>query len=125
MDIDKALGAEELPSSQRLCVYIPNKDKNGSDIRDYERWVNGAREILTRIGGGATALPPADGTWERANGDMLWEQTRLVYCFVDPERFEATVNELRAFLHRFGRETNQGEVVVEFDGRFYRIRNYD
>ena len=31
----------------------------------------------------------------------------------------------RGFLHRFGRQTNQGEVVVEFDGRFYRIKTYD
>jgi len=32
---------------------------------------------------------------------------------------------LREFLHRFGRETNQGEVVFEFDGEFFRIREYD
>jgi len=24
-----------------------------------------------------------------------------------------------------GRETNQGEVAFEFDGRFYRIRQFD
>jgi hypothetical protein len=29
------------------------------------------------------------------------------------------------FLHRMGRETNQGEIAFEFDGRFYRIRNFD
>jgi hypothetical protein len=28
------------------------------------------------------------------------------------------------FLHRFGRETNQGEVIVEYDGRFYHIKKF-
>ena len=51
--------------------------------------------------------------------------TRIVYCFVYPDRFVGNVKRLREFLHRFGRETNQGEVVVEFDGKFYRITNFD
>ena len=59
------------------------------------------------------------------SGEILWEQTRLVYCFVDPDRFESNIKNLRNFLHRFGSETNQGEVVVEFDGMFYRLRTYD
>ena len=125
MDLAKEFGAEEACSTQKLCLYIPNKDKDGGDVLDYERWVKEAREILSRIGGGTTALPPADGTWEKENGEILWEQTRLVYCFVDPDRFEANIKNLRSFLHRFGRETSQGEVVVEFDGRFYRIIIYD
>lgn len=29
------------------------------------------------------------------------------------------------FLHRMRRETNQGEIAFEFNGRFYRIRNFD
>jgi hypothetical protein len=126
MDLGKELGAEEeFTTTQRLCLYIPNKDKDGGDVPDYERWVKEAREILSRIGGGTTALPPADGTWEKANGEILWEQTRLVSCFVYADRFEANLKNLRTFLHRFGRETNQGEVVVEFDGRFFRIKRYD
>jgi len=32
---------------------------------------------------------------------------------------------LRAFLHRFGRETNQGKVVFEFNGWFWSIDKYD
>jgi hypothetical protein len=48
-----------------------------------------------------------------------------VYCFVDAARFEANIKNLRSFLHRFGRETIQGEVVVEFDGQFFRIKIYD
>jgi hypothetical protein len=125
MDLAKEFGADEAFSTQKLCLYLPDKDKDGGDVRDYDWWVKEAREILTRIGGGTTALPPADGTWEKENGEILWEQTRLVYCFVDADRFEANVKNLRDFLHRFGKATNQGEVVAEFDGQFYRITTFD
>ena len=41
-----------------------------------------------------------------------------------PDKFEKNLNSLREFLHRFGRETNQGEVVFEFAGEFFRIQKY-
>ena len=127
MDIElaKELGAEEEPSSQRLTLYLPDKDQTGRLLPDLHVWVAQARELLSRIGGGATGFPPADGTWIDPAGNLLWEQTRIVYCFILPDRFRARIKELRAFLHRFGRDTNQGEVVVEFDDRFYRINVFD
>jgi hypothetical protein len=60
--LSKLLGAIEEPSFQRLTLYIPASDKNGKEIRKLKEWLEKAREILTAIGGGATALPPADGT---------------------------------------------------------------
>ena len=57
--------------------------------------------------------------------DVLRERTTLVYTYVDPDRFERNFATLREFLHRFGRETNQGEVVFEFDGELFRISRYD
>jgi hypothetical protein len=44
---------------------------------------------------------------------------------VKPDLFVQHLPELRRFLHRLGRETNQGEVALEFDGDFYRINEYD
>ena len=38
---------------------------------------------------------------------------------------EKNLKSLREFLHRFDRETNQGEVVFESAGEFFRIREYD
>ena len=74
---------------------------------------------------GSTALHPADGTWLNPESkEILWEKTTLIYTYIDADKFEKHLGELRKFLHRFGREANQGEVVFEFDGRFYRIRKY-
>jgi hypothetical protein len=125
IDLGAALGAEGAHSTQRLTLYIPNKDRLGNALADHDRWVVQARELLSDLGGGATAFPPADGTWLDDNGKLLWEQTRIVYCYIFPEQFRARIGALRDFLHRFGNDTNQGEVVVEFDGQFFRIRKYD
>ena len=122
----KLLGAIEEPSFQRLTLYIPDKDKHGKEIKKLKEWIKKAREILTLIGGGATALPPADGTWMNPeNHEIIWEKTTMIYTYIDPDKFEENVRSLRAFLHAFGHQTSQGEVVFEFDGRFYRIRKYD
>jgi hypothetical protein len=95
------------------------------NVKSHQQWVKDARALLTLIGGGATAFPPADGTWAGDDGKVIWELTRIVYSFVIPERFTAHIKELRKFVHRFGRETNQGEVVVEFDGNLYRITEFE
>jgi hypothetical protein len=125
LDLGKELGADEGYSSQRLTLYIPNKDKSGGKITSVKKWIAEARELLSQIGGGATAYPPADGNWINEEGENLWEQTRIVFCYIYPDRLRAKSTELREFVHRFGRETNQGEVVVEFDGLFWRIRRFD
>ena len=114
LDLGKELGASEAPSAQRLTVYIPNKDKLGELVPKWEEWIDEARRLLTLIGGGTTALPPADGTWLDDDGEVLWEQTKTIYCYIRPDAFRAHLKQLRAFLHRFGQETKQGEVVVEF-----------
>lgn len=125
LDLAKELGAQEEFSTQRLTLYLPNKDKDGREFASLEKWIEEARMLLSQIGRGATALPSADGTWLTDNDEVIWEQTRIIYCFVVPESFLARIRGLREFVHRFGRDTNQGEVVVEFDGRFFRIKQFD
>jgi hypothetical protein len=132
LDLVRGLGAEPGDVSvQRLTLYIPDKDREGHPI-DQERWVDTAKQLLTRLtnneegyDGGVTALPPADGGWQANPREIVWERTRLVYSYVRAESFVKGLPELRGFLHTFGRETNQGVVVFEFDGEFYRIRQYD
>ena len=129
MELDLNLGQELRatgePAAQRLTLYIPNKDRSDQVVADHPRWVKEAHELLTRIGRGATALPPVDGSWERPDGTVLWEMTRIIYTFIDPDRLAANFARLREFLHRFGRETVQGEVRFEFDGWLWTITHFD
>ena len=125
LDLAAELGAAESAAIQCLTLYIPSQDRNGREF-DPTSWVERALKLLSKIGGGATALPPVDGAWlNPETSQLIREKVVLAYTYVDPEMFEATLPELRAFLHQLGRETDQGEVVFEFDDRLFKIRVYD
>ena len=125
LDPGGALGALAEASSQVLTLYLPDKDKKGREVPAHETWVKDALGLLARVGGGATCLW-GEGSWKnKPEDEPIIERTAVVYTYVDPKPFLAELPRLRKFLHRFGRETNQGEVVVEFDSLFYRIRKYD
>ena len=124
-DLAAAFGANAGVSAQSFTVYIPNKDRNGRETGDQRKWVLEALELLTRLNGGATAMPPAEGVWANDGGQPVWEHPVVVYSFIRPAEFFANLPTIREFVHRMGRETNQGEVVVEMDGLFFRITQFD
>jgi hypothetical protein len=125
MDLSEALGARGGVSVQCLTLYIPDRDEAGNPLADQRRWVLEAADVLARIGGGVTIMPPVEGGWVNDSGKIVWERPVLAYTFIRPTPFRKLLPELRGFLHRLGRETRQGEVAFEFDGRFYRIRQFD
>lgn len=125
VDIAAFFGAEADTSLQAFSIYIPNKDCDGKEIGDQRRWVLEALQLLGSVGGGATAMPPVEGVWAKAEGEFVWDNPVVVYSYIKSDQFMARLSELRSFLHKMGRETRQGEVAFEFDGRFYRIREFD
>lgn len=47
-------------------------------------------------------------------------------CYAAPHDItDEALARLRAFLHRLGREAQQGEVGIVFDGQYYGITDYD
>ncbi len=124
LDFARALGAAD-SSAQCFSVYIPNKDRKGREIGNQRKWVLEAIELLSEINGGCTAMPPVEGGWLSDDKEIVWENPVVVYSFVRPDEFVASLQRIREFLHRLGRETDQGEIAFEFDGRFYRIREFD
>jgi hypothetical protein len=125
LDLGQALGAAEDASIERLTLYIPSHDRDGRRF-DPQPWIDEALGLLARIGGGATAMLPADGAWlNPATDRLVVEKVVPVYTFIDPDRFEQQLGALRRFLHRLGRETNQGEVVCEFEGQLFKLRDFD
>jgi len=126
VDLGEALGASDATSLQVLTLYIPNKDRDGHEFGTQRKWVLEAARLLAELGGGVTVMPACEGGWFNPDsGDVVWEAPVVVYTYIKPEPFVGGLPRLRSFLHRLGRETNQGEVAVEFDGHFYRITTFD
>jgi hypothetical protein len=125
IDFAAALGAEPEPSIQILALYIPDKDRAGIEYGSQRRWVLDAARLLAEMGGGVTILPPVEGGWyDDGSGRIVWERPVILYTHVKPDVFVDKLSALREFVHRLGRETSQGEVVVEFDRQLFRIREF-
>jgi hypothetical protein len=124
-DLAAALGAQVNYSTQCFSIYVPNKDKNGTEIGNQRKWVLEAIRLLSELNGGATAMPPVEGAWLNGEDHLIWEHPVVVYSFIRAEEFFASLPRVREFLHRMGRETNQGEVAVEFQSQFFLIRDFD
>jgi hypothetical protein len=125
IDLGTALGSDGGVSAQCFAIYIPNKDREGREIGNQRKWALEAIGLLSQINGGASAMPPVEGAWLNDTGTTIWENPVVVYSFVRPKEFIECLPKVREFLHRMGRETNQGEIAFEFDGQFHRIRTYD
>lgn len=126
LNLVEFLGAEVEYSNQLLTLYIPDKDRFNNEIGTQRKWVLEAANLLAKIGGGVTIMPPVEGGWfDQENDVIIWEKPVLVYTYIKPQLFLKHLNALRQFLHRLGSETNQGEIALEFDGKFYRITQYD
>ena len=72
LDLARALGADAPSSIQALTLYVPSKDRLDQDLPDQRKWVMEAAEILARIGGGVTILPPVEGGWIAGEGQIIW-----------------------------------------------------
>jgi len=125
LNLVAALGAEPGFSIQCFSVYIPNKDRDGKEIGTQRKWVLGAMQLMCELNGGASAMPPVEGGWTNEGGIIIWENPVIVYSYINGEAFEKGLPRVREFLHRMGRETNQGEIAFEFGPEFFRIRKFD
>jgi hypothetical protein len=56
----------------------------------------------------------------------VFDDTTIVFSYVAPQDLTpGTLAELREFLHRLGRETNQGEIGLVLDGHYIGITGFD
>src|SRR5690242_17016363 len=105
------LRSEDSTNDVLFVLFIPNKDKKGKELKDQELWADAAGELLTKLFGGATEMPPAKGKWYNEDDDeIITEGPILIHSYARAEHAndEERIQKLAEFLHRLGRETNQG-----------------
>ncbi|HBL16792.1 MAG TPA: hypothetical protein DD417_08595 [Elusimicrobia bacterium] len=124
--IHSALGSTHPVGGTQITLFIPGKDRSGKPM-DQDHWAGDALDTLGRLFRGATAFPPGRGVWrdDTRGGALLREVTVMVVSYVPKAEIRKRLPELRAFLHRFGREADQGEVGLIVDGNYYGISEYD
>jgi hypothetical protein len=122
IDLKAMLGADEVFSVQKFSIYLPNKDNKHNLIDNIESHVKECMLILSRINMGCTVQPNLPAMWKVSKSPdedkfIIQENTYLVYSFIsDPEKFLFEWPKLLAFLYKFGLETKQDAVMVQFTG---------
>ena len=133
VDFAQSLGADQRAAGQKFSIYIADRDRLGNAVPGVEGWIGAALSLLSGINGGATKLAPTVGYWQSDTGEMVVEETTIIFSYVkDAENFANRLPDIAAFLHMYGKDTNQGEVVAELFGedsggfvnRFYYISDY-
>jgi hypothetical protein len=120
-DFAKALGASQ-GASTLLVLFIPSKDRTDQAI-DQGYWVEEALKALGTLFGGATAFPQGKGVWrdDAQGGKLLFDDPVVIQCYTSEHTIESRAEELRAFLHRMGREARQGAIGLVIDREYLEI----
>lgn len=115
------LGANKAASTL-LVLFIPSRDRFDRAI-DQNHWVNEALATLGRLFGGATAFPQGRGVWrdDAQGGKLLFDEPVVIQCYTAEELIEQEADNLRDFLHRLGREAQQGAVGFVIDRDYLEI----
>lgn len=120
-DFAQALGASK-GASTLLVLFIPSKDRTDQPI-DQRHWVEEALRTLGTLFGGATAFPQGKGVWrdDAQSGKLLFDEPVVIQCYTSEQAIENRANELKAFLHRMGREARQGAIGLVIDRDYLEI----
>jgi hypothetical protein len=126
--VEDWLGATQPKGSVAIVLFVPSCDREGNAI-DHDLWVTRSREVLGQLFRGATAYPRARGVWrdDERSGELKFDEPTVVTCYAARTLLEEpeVQTALRAFLHRLGRETRQGEVGIVVEGTYYGITDFD
>ena len=124
---DTWLGA--VPGERRnfvVTLFIPSQSRSG-DLLNHDSWCAQAIEVMARLFGGATVVQ-GSGAWrdDDGGGTIKTEKISTVQSFMAESSWNSpTVQELAKFLHRMGRETDQGEIGLIVDGEYFPIREFN
>lgn len=122
--LTQKLGASDVLYTEKVTLFIAHKNSNGETLINIADWIFEAERVLANIGGGSTSVQ-VRGAWLGQRDQPLHEETTLVYSYATPQAILDNIVMLRHFLHRYGRESVQGEVALlleNTDGQwFYRV----
>jgi len=90
-------------------------------------WADAAGDLLSELFGGSTQMPPAKGKWMNpVDKEIVTEDVVLLHSYAQEDHASdrSRLQRLAEFLHRMGKELNQGEIAVVIGGVFHKIRKF-
>ena len=118
------LGADaDDPKDSYVAIFVPSHTRDSKPI-DHEYWRQEAVKTLSELFGGATSVS-AFGGWldVELGGKVKEEEISIVVSYIaESEWSETNALQLREFLYRMGRETQQGAIGLHVLGRYLEIK---
>lgn len=122
--VSTSVGANR-QSQMLVILFIPTKDRNNTEIRDIDMWLDGAISMISKTFGGATVMAPASGAWVNPDTkEVIREEVHLIHSYGTPDSELRCFEPIAEFMHMMGRKTNQGEMGLVVDGVFHHINEY-
>jgi hypothetical protein len=109
-----------------LVIFVPSRDRSGQPVnQDY--WVDENLATLGRLFRGSTAYPRGRGVWrnDAQGGVLIKEEPVIVFSYIAEEAItQESLSQVYQMMARMGRETNQGEIGIVLDGKYYGITDF-
>lgn len=101
--------------SNRVALYVPSTSDINKKLppESAARAVNATMRLLSRLFGGATAMP-ANGAWLASNGELVVENVTIVYAYAAELGVE-TMNEIRYYASAMRRVLGQDAIALEIN----------
>lgn len=103
----------------KVTVYVPATVDVDKAV-DNSAQVDAAAALLSGLFGGATSSP-AVGYWLTASGQLVKENTTIVFAFAAEEALESGIDKVVDFCDNLKTEMAQEAIALEVDGTMYFI----
>src|SRR6266481_2474644 len=108
----------------RITIYLPNQDSDNQEIPEIWRWIDEAGKLFVDIDGGVTIIL-AKGMWcHTKTKALITEESNIVYANAAHAKLVVNKDRIYDFIRRFGTETFQDIVTVEYQCKMHFLSDY-
>jgi hypothetical protein len=121
MQLSEVFGGEESNSSQRITLYLANKNSKSESVKKIDDWLSAGMKLLTEINGGCTAYYNLPGTFKYMDNEniirRISENTHVLYSYIfNSDDFALYSYKIRNFMYDYGFKTDQNAIMIEYSG---------
>lgn len=105
--------------NSKVTVYVPSTT-DVDKVIDNRPQVEAVARLLSDCFGGATASP-VKGYWVANNGDLVVENTTMVFAYCTTEQATIHMPEIIQKCRELKRDMGQEAIAMEYNGQMYFI----